>query len=187
MPNERNVTDTGAPRVQATPATIFGDASQEAIERPDVSMFDLPGVTEKRRALELARARGQAVDGVDPRESLDHRFHFVRTANEASGMAGREGEFRSNGYEPVKWDEAKKLGFTADPSLGHVKGPDGTIRVGDTVLMAAPAEMAAANLIRHQRRTERAANSQFRNLQARAAEMGTAVQIIEDEPRDNAR
>jgi hypothetical protein len=106
----------------------------------------------------------------------------VRTSNEASGMAGREGEFRTKQYTPVKWEDADKYGFTADPSLGHTKGVDGTIRVGDTVLMACPAEEAAANLIRHSRAVARHSNSQFQALQQRAAEMGTAAELLEDDP-----
>ena len=187
MATERDITPNAVPHVTARPMTIYGDATQEAIDRPDVSMFDLPGITEKRRDLELARAYGRPVNGTDPRETLPHRFQFVRKANEASGMSGREGEWRSKGYDVVKWEEAAQYGFSPDESLGHIKGPDGTIRVGDTVLMAAPADVAAANLIRHERKTSASANAHFAQLQDRAARMGTEAKLTEDEPRDDAQ
>jgi len=72
----------------------------------------------------------------------------------ASGDAdGRKvAEWRAKGYLPVKWEDADKYGIDLESSAA-VKGPDGTVRLGDVVLMAAPAKVAATHYRRQREQT----------------------------------
>lgn len=187
MATERTVKANKGPFVRVRPSTPFGDAPQELLDKPDASVFDLGEYTARKRDLELARARGTQVGDMHPEDVLPYRFHYVRVANQSSGMGSRVGEFSTlMGYRPVKWEDADQYGIQVDETLGHQKGPDGTVRVGDTMLMVCDAEQAAANYIKQERETQRQANDKLVALEARAATMGATVVINNDEPRDDA-
>lgn len=172
-----------APRVTVQPRSMFGDIPEDVIQNPHVSVFDLPGYSDRRRDLELARARDEEVNGVKPTDVLTHRFQWVRCEHGGSHTASRVAEWRAKGYIPVAWDKADSYGVTVDTVAGHEKDPDGNVRIGDTVLMVCDARRAAHNLAQHEREVESLSNAPITRLQEQAAERGMSATITTDEPR----
>lgn len=176
-------TPNAAPRVTVRPRSPFGEIPDDVIDDPQVSVFDLPGYSDRRRDLELARATNQDVNGVSPNDILSHRFQWVRCEHGGSNTASRVAEWLAKGYKVVSWDDAASYGVKVDSVLGHSKDPDGNVRIGDTVLMVTDAQHAAMHLARHEREVERQSNAPIERLQEQAAERGMSATITENEPR----
>jgi len=121
------------------------DPSQLTNEERDALFID--GYSDKRREFELSVARGEHPD------PLKWRLHWVRGQAASGDADGRKvAEWRAKGYLPVKWEDADKYGIDLESSAA-VKGPDGTVRLGDVVLMAAPAKVAATHYRRQREQT----------------------------------
>lgn len=107
----------------------------------------IEGYSDKRREFELAVARGEHPD------PLQWRLHWVRGQAITGDADGRKvAEWKAKGYIPVMWEDAEKYGINLQDSAA-VKGPDGSVRLGDVVLMAAPAKVAAAHYRRQRELT----------------------------------
>lgn len=121
------------------------DPSQYHTDERDALYIE--GYSDKRKAFELAVARGERPD------PLEWRMHWVRSQAASGDADGRKvAEWRAKGYIPVRWEDADKYGIDLESSAA-VKGPDGTVRLGDVVLMAAPAKVAATHYQRQREQT----------------------------------
>jgi len=177
-------------RVADTP---WGDLPNvEDVESPDTSIFALPGYSDERTIQELERAAGERP------KSLPYRFQFVRVQR-VNGQDDNTkiAEYAAKGYRVVQFDEASSFGLNLRAEDGTAlaaatRGTDGTVRVGDQLLMVAP----AARVVQHASLLREATDSQF-DAQVRAplereatqfnasqgysAAGGTAFEIVEDD------
>ena len=162
--------------IAATGASIYGDVPSEVVEDPTRSMFDLPGYSEKRIAIDIARSKGE------PITALTHRFHCVRHLGEQK----RTAEFRANGYIPVDWDTAQgKYGVDVSMMPAAERAPDGTTLVGDLLLMVCDAEHAAAAAYRQEVNTNQDLSAAEARISAAAQRLGGTA-TVEDQDRDVA-
>ena len=128
---------------------------ERAALQPDRDVFELPGYSENRRRLELELRAGRDA------EPLPYRFHLARTVTMKDAADWRKvSKRRGEGYRPVMWEEAARLGLAlADahgiPLTAYTKGPDGTVRNGEYLLMVCDGPRAAANLAKTEREAAR--------------------------------
>jgi len=179
-------------RVADTP---WGDLpTTENVESLDASIFALPGYSDERTIQELDRAAGE-----NP-SPLPYRFQFVRVQR-VNGQDDNTkiAEYASRGYRIVKWDEADGLGLNltspdGTAQVAATRATDGTVRVGDQLLMVCPAE----KVVRHARALAELQRSQFEARVSAPMERavnevntasgydgrtaGASFQIVEDDP-----
>lgn len=121
------------------------DTGQHVTDERD-ALF-IPGYSDRRREFEMAVARGERP------ATLPWRFQWVRGQAASGDADGRKvAEWKAKGYIPVAWDDAAKYGINLKDSAA-VRGVDGSVRLGDVVLMAAPAKIAAAHYYRQRELT----------------------------------
>lgn len=97
----------------------------------------VPGYSDKRMAMEESARKGE-----EPTTGLNHRLHWV-TVQRPNGRPDHQKmtQFKAQGYRPVPFDEVSSFGI--EVPVQAEKTPDGFIKVGDTVLMACSAAVAA--------------------------------------------
>lgn len=96
--------------------------------------------------------------GNDPRP-LQHRFQWARAERPNGDADGRKvAQWKGKGYSKPTWEEVEKAGYDLAGSAA-VKGPDGTVHLGDTVLMWCPARTAAAHAKRLREETKAASDA----------------------------
>ena len=137
-----------APAIIAEEFNPWGDLSDEVIAEAGMSdPWFVSGYSDKRRAREVAIAKGEKPD------PLPYRFQYVRTTL-TSGVADntKPAEFTAMRYLPVMYDEAHKFGIDVKKS-GFNKGPDGTCRVANQMLMVLPNRIAAVHANAQRERT----------------------------------
>ena len=111
--------------------------SRQFFDNPD--MLFVPGYSDVRRQIDADLSAGRT-----PSKELSYRLHWSRHARPNGGGDGDAAAFMGRGYVAVTKDDLAKYGITQMQPHWQV-GADGTIRLADTVLMACPAEQAAAN------------------------------------------
>lgn len=100
---------------------------------------------------------------------LAHRLQYVRAENPNGTADGRRvAHWKRKGYTVPKWDEVVKAGYNVDLSAAQ-KGPDGSVRLGDTVLMWTTADKAAAHY-KKQREDTKELSRMFENKVQTAVE-----------------
>ena len=127
-----------APALIAEELNPFGDVGDTVLPSGVRDETWVQGYSDIRFNRDRAIAQGKRP------EPLPFRLHYVNSKR-ATGQAdnAKISEFRTKGYETVKYDDCLKQ-FNIDPSKsGFVRNPDGTCGLGDQVLMIAPKEVAA--------------------------------------------
>lgn len=121
----------------------WGESIDEnVVQDPSRTNLYIEGYSDVKTARELAESRGEDV------KPLRHRLHWARAQSPSGNPDGKKvAEWRAKGYSVLQWDDAIKHGYKVDLSAA-IKGADGSVRLGDLVLMVAPAPVAAAH---HQR------------------------------------
>lgn len=149
------------PAIIAEEFNPWGDISDEAIA--EAGMADpwfVSGYSDKRKAREGAVARGERPD------PLPYRFQYVRTTL-TSGVADntKPAEFTAMRYIPVMYEEAHKFGIDVKKS-GFNKGPDGTCRVANQMLMVTPNRIAEVHARAQRERTRALTESSGSKLES---------------------
>ena len=100
------------------------------------------GYSDVRARIEAAIRRGE-----QPTERLKHRFQLIPTTAPRSGRPdlAKVSEYAAQGYQAMKFDEMKGLGYTLPPHA--MKTPDGGVQIGDTQLFYCDAETAEAHYV----------------------------------------
>ena len=117
-------------------AGSYRDSAQYS-ENPD--LLFVPGYSDKRRQIDAELSAGR-----EPTVQNEYRLHWARLAKPNGSGDGDAMRFAARGYVAVKEADIAKYGITRMESHWQV-GADGTIRNGDGLLMACPAEQAARN------------------------------------------
>lgn len=135
-----------------------GSARESAAFAANPDFAFVPGYSDKRRQIAADLAKGTA-----PSVGLNYRLHWARHARPNGGVDGDVMGFASRGYTIVKEADCARLGIEV-PIQASVAA-DGSIRMGDTVLMACPADRAEQN----EAQVRRAIDSQASDDQTAAA------------------
>lgn len=146
------------PLIGARDRSVAGSARESAqfTANPDFSY--VPGYSDKRRQIAADTGRGLA-----PSTGLTHRLHWARHARPGGAPDSDVMGFASRGYFVVKQDNLASLGI--EMPMQAALAADGSIRIGDLVLMACPAAKAEAN----EAQVRRAIDSQASDDQTSAA------------------
>lgn len=143
------------PVIEVKERNPFGESIDDSVmQNPSRTRTYVPGYSDKAVERERAIAEGEAP------KALPARLHWVR-AERSTGTPDnrRVADMKAKGYKVLLWDEAEKLGYKVSESAAH-KGPGGEVVLGDTVLMMAPAPVAAAHYAANRQRID----NQFREL-----------------------
>lgn len=164
----------------------FGAFPEEMLNGAAGDIFELPGYSDKRREQELARRAGKRV------EPLPRRFQFARATTNAGAADLRKVAARTRlGYRTVKYEEAESLGIRlenehGDPITAFTKGPDGTVRLNESVLMVCDREHAAANYARQKRDAARQQLESFTSTKVSGQPVESLMPRIETPPAKGA-
>lgn len=143
---------------------LFGEDVDESLMYDDgrTASF-IEGYSDVRAARERA-----IVEQRSPGAPLKHRLHFAKV-QDASGRhdgSKKVAHHSQRGYDIMSWDDAIAAGYRVDKNAAFRKGEDGNVYYSDTVLMAAPAKAAAANL----RRNREALQAQVESTEVKVQE-----------------
>ena len=118
----------------------WGETLNDAVVNdPGRTSTYVEGYSNTRSTNEMEAAKGRNTT------PLKRRLQWVRVERPNGDADGRRvAHWRKKGYTVPKWDEAIAEGYGIDVGAGQ-KGTDGSIRLGDTMLMWATADVAAAH------------------------------------------
>jgi hypothetical protein len=140
--------------VEVRERSPWGESLDESfVNDPGRTSTFIGGYSDKRAEFEReSRAGGNP-------KPLAHRLHWARTERPNGEAEGRRvAEFKRKGYTKPTWDEVMAAGYDLT-TCGAIKGPDNSIKLGDTVLMWCPAPIAAANVRRVREETKAASDA----------------------------
>ena len=127
------------------------------------------GYSDKRTEFERETAAGN-----NPRP-LQHRLHWARAERPNGEADGRRiAYWKAKGYRKPTWEEAAAAGYDLASSAA-IRAPDGSIRLGDTVLMWAPAATAAAHRKRIREDTKAASDAYQKRVEDAAEDANRAM------------
>lgn len=150
--------------IPTTIRTEFGDVLESA-EFYDVGGADrdrsyVPGFSEMRRARDLAL--GEIASGRKHKSEVDLtplpvNLRWTRTHKVGNGAPDTSKQIAASGdgYRAVNKDQIGKVSWLKEAPPGATFDADGSIRVGDTILMVADAKSAARNAARKAAQTQR--------------------------------
>lgn len=140
--------------VEVRERSPWGESVDDAtISNPGRTSTFIGGYSDARANFERETQAGNAP------KPLRHRFHWAR-AERANGDADgrRVAQWRQKGYTKPTWDEVIAAGYDLVGSAAQ-KGPDNSVRLGDTVLMWTKAEVAASHAKRIKQETRAASDA----------------------------
>ena len=135
----------------------YGESISEAVVNdPGRTSTYVGGYSDLRAQNEVEAHKGNAI------RPLSRRLQWARAERPNGDADGRRvAHWKKKGYSVPTWDEAIAAGLDISASAA-IKGPDGTVRLGDTVLMWAPAPVAAAHY-KAQREATREASDAYQH------------------------
>jgi hypothetical protein len=100
------------------------------------------GYSDKKREHDTALREWRLGRGPKP-DPIPYRFQYVRTTLMSGAPDNsKPSEYIAKGYIPVQYDDAAKFGIDVQKS-GFARGPDGTCRVANQMLMITPTRIAS--------------------------------------------
>lgn len=150
--------------VPTTIRTEFGDTVEDAsfyeTGGADQDRTYVPGFSDLRRKRDIALA--DIASGKRSRHevevpTLPVNLRWTRTHKVGNSAPDSTKQIAagSNGYRAVNADQIGKVPWLTAMPAGATKDADGSIRVGDTILMVADAKSAARNVARRNAQTAR--------------------------------
>ena len=145
------------------------------------------GYSDKKREYELALRAFRLGKGPKP-DPVPYRFQYVRTTLMSGAPDNsKPSEYIAKGYIAVQYDDAAKFGIDVKKS-GFARGPDGTCRVGNQMLMITPERIARVHAKKQAETTKalsEGAASQLQNavdsFNARVGERYGHAEVFQEE------
>ena len=173
--------------VEVRERSPWGESVDEAFTQdPGRTSTFIGGYSDKRAEFER-----EARAGNDPMP-LQHRFHWVRVERANGDADGRKvAQWKAKGYTKADWKVVAEAGYDLDTAAAQ-KMPDGSVRLGDLMLMWCPAPVAAAHSKRikedtkaasdaYQKRVEEATEDANRKMGYRTGSRGATGAVFEIE------